>query len=111
MVAMVGMTAWPWPPFGGLCDFQGRDVDCGRRFFWTPVVHLLRQEDVILHLFMQGDFDGCQRRADCDLYHRQYSHDHHFHGVHLFDWFLRGHGEVPLHPFHSFVLGEIHLHC
>jgi len=63
------------------------------------------------HLFLQGDFDGCQSRADCGLYHRQYSHDHQFHGLHLFDWFLRGHGEVHLHPFPSLVLGEIHPHC
>jgi len=51
------------------------------------------------HQYLQGDFDSCQCLADCDLYHRQYSHDHHFRGFHLFDWFLRGHGEVHLHPF------------
>jgi len=93
------MTDWSWPPFGGLCHIRGGDVDCGQRFLWTPVVYLPRQEDVISHLYLQGDFDGCQRRADCDLYHRQYSHDHHFRGRHLFDWFMCGRGEVHLHPF------------
>jgi len=62
-------------------------------------VHHPHQKDVISHLYLQGDFDGCQHRADCDLYNRQYSHDHHFRGLHLFEWFLRGHGEVHLHPF------------
>jgi len=114
----VGMIACSWPPFGGLCRFRGGDVNGGRRFLWTPVVHLPCQEDVISHLYLQGDFDSCQRRGDCDLYHHQYSHDHHFRGLHLFDCFLRGHGEVHLHPFHCLVflfhclvLGEVHLHC
>jgi len=93
------MIAWSWPPFGGLCRFRGGDVNCGRWFLWTPVVHPPREEDVISHLDLQGDFDGCQRRADCGLCHRQYRHDHHFRGLHLFDWFLRGHGEVHRHPF------------
>ena len=93
------MTAWSWPPFGGLFQLRRGYVNCGRRFLWTPAGHPPRQEDVILRLYLLGDFDGCQRRADCGLDHRQYSHDHHFRGLSLFDWFLRGHGEVHLHPF------------
>jgi len=108
---VVGIIAWSWPLFGRICHFRGGDVDCGRRFLWTPVVNPPRQEDVLSHLDFQGNFDGCQRRADCDLYHRQYSHDDHFRGLHLFNCFLRGHGEVHLHPFHCLVLGEVHLHC
>ena len=99
MVAVVGMTAWSWPLFGELCHICGGDVDCGRRFLWTPVVNLPCQGDMISHLYLQGDFDGCQHQADCDLYLHQYSHNHHFRGLHLFNWFLRGHGEVHLHPF------------
>jgi len=93
------MIAWSWQPFAGLCHVRGAAVDCGRRFLWTPVVHPSCQEDVITHLYLQGDFDDCQRWADCGLDHRLYSHDHHFRGLHLFDWFLGGHGEVHLHPF------------
>ena len=62
-------------------------------------MHPPHQEDVISHLYLQGDFDDCQHRAECGLYHCQYSHDHHFRGLHLFDWFLRGYAEVNLHPF------------
>jgi len=109
-VRVVGMIAWWWPPFGRLCYFRGGDVDCGRRFLWTPVLHPSRQEDVISHLYLQGDFDSCQCRAECDLYHCQSSHDHHFRGLHLFDCFLRRHGEVHLHPSHCLVFGEVHLH-
>jgi len=82
-----------------LCHIRGGDVERVRRFLWTPVVHPPRQEDVMSHLYLQGDFDGCQRRADCGLYHRQYSQDHHFRDLHLFDWLLRGHGEVHLNLF------------
>ena len=64
---MVRMTAWSWLPFGGRGDFAGGDVDCGRRFLMAPVVHPPRQEDVISHLYMQGDFDHCQHRAECGL--------------------------------------------
>ena len=74
-------------------------------------MHPASQGDVIATVYLQGDFDGCQRWADCDLYHRQYNHDHYFPGLHLFDWFLRGPGEVHLHPCYCFVLGEVHLHC
>jgi len=82
---VVGITAWSWPSFGGLCHFRGRDVDCGRRILWTPMVHPAPQDDVISQLYLQGDFDDCQRRAECGLYHRQYSHDHHFRVLYLFD--------------------------
>jgi len=44
-------------------------------------VHPPRQEDVSSSLYLQGDFDD--GRADCGL----------------FDWFLRGHGEVHLRRF------------
>jgi hypothetical protein len=63
------------------------------------VVHPPCQEDVISGLNLLGDFDDCQRQADCGLYHRQDSHDHHFGGLHLCDWFWCGHGEVHLPPF------------
>ena len=93
------MTAWSWPPFGRLCHFHGGDVKCGRQVLWTPVVHPPHQVDVISHRYLQGYFNECQRRAECGLYDRQYSYDRHMCGLHLFNWFLRGHGEVHLHPF------------
>ena len=108
---MVGMTACSWPAFSGRFDFCGGDVDCGQQILWTPVVHPPHQEDMLSPLFLQGNFDCCQHWADCCLYHCQDSHDHHFHGLHLFNWFLHGHADVHLHLFHSLVLGEVHLHC
>jgi len=93
------MIAWSWPPFGRLCHFRGGDVNCGRWFLWTPEVHPPHREEVMSHLYLQGDFDPCQRRAECGLYDRQYTLDHHFHNLHLFDWFLHGEGEVHRHPF------------
>jgi len=93
------MIALSWQPFGGLRHFRDGDVDCGRWLLWTLVVDPPRQEDMISHLYLQRDFNDCQRWAECCLYHGQYSHDHHFCSLHLFDWFLRGHREVHLHPF------------
>jgi len=96
---VVGMTASSWPAFDGNCHVGGGDVHGGRRVLWTPVVHPPRPADVISHLELQGDFDDSQRRAESGLYNRLYSHDHHFRGLHLFDWFPCGHGEGHLHPF------------
>ena len=65
------MITSPWLPFGWVCHVTGRDVDCGRRFPWAPVGHPPRQEDMISHLYLKGNFDGCQSPADCGLYHHQ----------------------------------------
>jgi len=105
------MIVWSWLPFSGLCHFCGRDVDCGRWFLWTLVVHPPCQADVISHQNLQGDLDRCRCRADHGVYHRQYSRDHHVRGLHLFAWFQCSHGKVHLPMYHSMVLGEIHLHC
>jgi len=67
--------------------------------------------DVVAHMYLQGDFDSCKFQADCDLYHCQYSDDHHICSHHLVDWFLRGQRKVPLLLFGCLPLGDVYLHC
>ena len=93
---VLGTISWSWLPFCGLCHCRGGDVDYERWFLRTLIVYPPRQDDLISHLYLQRDFDSCP--ADCVLYHRQYSHDHHFQGLRLFDWFQHGQREVHLHP-------------